>query len=174
MINPFSVVGLDLSLTGTGVACCGDTRTIKSDAKLPIEPRVDCILSDLFSAVDTLSNESASLFVIEGLAFASKTGKVAERAFLHHEVRYQLWKSGKKFVIVPPNTLKLFVSGKGNSDKDTMVIATTKLWPEFGAKNNNESDAVGLYQMGVTYCMGKPLGTDVPALNRKALDKVEW
>ncbi len=174
MINPFAVVGLDLSLTGTGVACAGGTRTIKSNAKLDTEPRVHKIIEELFSAIDEMSNKSGSLFVIEGLAFASKTGSVAERAFLHHEVRYQLWQQGKRFAVVPPTTLKGFVSGKGNSDKDTMVICVTKLWPEFGASNNNESDAVGLYQMGVTHAMGKPLGTDIPQSQKKFMEKVQW
>lgn len=173
MNNPYSVVGLDPSLTGTGVATYGCARTIKSNAKLAIEPRVDKILEDLWSTVDEITNGSASLFLIEGLAFASKTGKVSERAFLHHMIRYQLWKTGKKFVLIPPNTLKVFVSGMGNADKDTMVITVTKLWPEYGATNNNEADAVGLYNLGQTHCV-PTWGEDMPKKNLTALNKVEW
>lgn len=175
MINPFSIVGLDLSLTGTGVACCGAARTVKSNAKLPIEPRVQKILSDLFEVIDEISNKSAQLFVIEGLAFASKTGKVAERAFLHHAVRFELWKQEKQFAIVAPTARAKFATGKGNAGKDEVMIAVTKMWPDFDAKNNNEADAVALYQMGLLHCMpGTMKLADLPKVNRDALEKVEW
>src|ERR1700744_301792 len=104
MNNPFSVVGLDLSLTGTGIATYGNTCTIKSNAKDAIEPRVDKIWSDIVAAIDEMSLHSGQYFAIEGLAFASKTGKVSERAFLHHFVRWQLWSMGKQFVIIPPTS----------------------------------------------------------------------
>lgn len=176
MNNPFSVVGLDISLTGTGVACCTHARTIKSSAKDAIEPRADKIWQDLWETVQEISNKSASYFVIEGLAFASKTGKVAERDFLHHFIRWNLWKLGKRFVLVPPNSLKMFATGSGNANKDEMVIAVTKNWPDYNAKNNNEADAVALYEMGQTHLLGENWFNTANFTKKQlsALDKVEW
>lgn len=175
MINPFSIVGLDLSLTGTGIASAGGACTIKSNAKSKIEPRVNKIWNDMWEAIEDMSNHSASLFVIEGLAFASKTGKVSERAFLHHFVRWQLWNMDKTFALVAPTARAKYATGKGNAGKDEVMIAVTKTWPQWDAKNNNEADAVCLYNMGVDHIMGHPLyDNPLPKLQRDALDKVEW
>lgn len=169
MVHPELIVGLDLSLTGTGVADSDGTRTIKSNAKIAIEPRLNAILGE----VKSYTGDNADLVIIEGLAFASQTGKVAERGALHFMVRVYLWEVGIPFAICPPTVLKKYLTGKGNASKDEMMFAGARAftWVE-KTLNNNENDALAMYAMAMER-IGQPI-IDVPKVNRDALAKVEW
>lgn len=49
--------------------------------------------------------------------------------------------------MVPPTTLKKFVTGKGNAEKSLMIREVYKRWG-FDAADDNQADAVGLLQVG--------------------------
>ena len=60
----------------------------------------------------------------------------------------EMYKQGvKELLIVPPKTLKLWVTGSGNADKPKMAQAALTRW-EFKAKCNDEVDAYCLLQFG--------------------------
>lgn len=161
------VLALDLSLASTGVAYEGGVSTIKT--KLKDEARL-VFITETIKTLDR--DHSPYLVVIEGLAFASQTGKAAERGGLHYMVRTEFWVTGTPFAIVPPTSLKKYVTGKGNSAKDEVLIAAVQLFPDAGISNNNEADAMGLYAMGMDY-LEQPI-VNLPALNRSSLSKIEW
>ena len=51
-----------------------------------------------------------------------------------------------EFKIISPTTLKKFVTGKGNSGKDIMLLEVYKRW-NVSFSNNNLADAYGLARM---------------------------
>lgn len=159
-----NIIALDLSLTGTGVAYGGGVCTISS--KLKDEARLNAITYQIWNEY----TQYADMVIIEGLAFASQTGKVAERGALHYMVRCKLFAEEIPFAIAPPTTVKKYLTGKGNAGKDEMMIAGARVFES--VKNNNENDAMAMYAMACDY-YGNPI-IDVPKLNRTALDKVEW
>lgn len=161
------VLALDLSLTGTGVAYEGGVSTIKT--KLKDEARLAFITDGVITHVRSMP---AYMVIIEGLAFASQTGKAAERGGLHYMVRTELWRKQVPFAICPPTTLKKWVVGKGNAAKDEVMIAAVKLFPDVNITNNNEADAMGMYSMAMAY-LNSPIA-DLPFANYAALSKVEW
>ena len=172
------IVALDLSLSGTGVVTKDGARTIKTKPAdfSCIEDRFKYIITEMpfFDSMYSLTTKETvpDLVILEGLAFASKTGQAAERAGLHHLVRYILRDKHIPFVLVPPTTLKLWTTGKGNADKDTVLLAIARLFPDWEITNNNEADALGLYSLAKEYYRESMI--DVPAKNKTALDKIDW
>lgn len=74
-----------------------------------------------------------SFIVIEGISYGSsiRTKSVFDLAGLNYLIRYKLIKvfEHSKFTIVPPSELKKFITGKGNSNKDSIVTLFTLLYP---------------------------------------------
>ena len=79
---------------------------------------------------------------------------------------------GIPFVEVPPSNLKQYATGKGNGPKDGVVVAAAHRLNYRGA-DNNEVDALFLLQMALAF-YDQPGCVEMPALNRKALVKIEW
>jgi crossover junction endodeoxyribonuclease RuvC len=174
------ITGLDLSLTGTGVATeNGSVVTLKPPAKVtPSAKKPEIAEEDRFNWIldelDTLLVHGLTdLVVIEGLAFASKMGKQTERAGLAWMVRLRLYNAGIPYTLVAPTTRATYGTGKGNSDKELVFVETLKRFGHlFDIKNNNEADAVLLYAMAHDK-YGEPL-VQLPETHRRALGSVVW
>lgn len=187
MIPPLRVVGLDLSLTSTGMSDGQTHGAVGTDAGTPLEERVSMILSGVVSFVTgaplvTALLPEANLVVIEGGAFSrGAQSKAAEDlAGLRLLVRYELWARSIPFAIVPPTTLKKYTTGDGRASKPDMVAA---LADRHGIDLSavrikdgryDQADAIALAAMGYDH-VGQPLDADVPfAPHRASLDAVQW
>jgi len=92
--------------------------------------------------IDMLKQFNPDLIGLEGYSFGSK---------FNHEItysvgtviRYFLWQSEYDYTVIPPSTLKKFVTGKGNSKKDLMLLGVYKNWG-YDTTDDNLSDAYGL------------------------------
>src|SRR5690606_27950883 len=73
---------------------------------------------------------------------------------------------------VPPATLKRYATGKGNADKDSVLLAVARRWPHVEIVGNDTADALALAAMGADH-LGQPIAA-MPATHRAALDKVDW
>jgi crossover junction endodeoxyribonuclease RuvC len=150
------VIGLDLSLTGT--AACAVSEQMKcefmyspgdpEDAKLPMVRRLlklnDAIMKIVYGC---------DLVFVEGFSFASKGRSVVDIGGLGWMVRTGMYEGQTPYFDVPPKTLKMFITGKGNSNKEVtleQVFRKYGLGSEF-LSNNNEVDAYALGVFGQTY-----------------------
>ncbi|MEU8329830.1 hypothetical protein [Micromonospora sp. NPDC048839] len=159
------VVGLDLSMTATGIAWCdGTTYTIKP--KKDGDARLFEIESEIARAIE---GRAIDLVVIEDLPTNAKsagiTGMVqgVVRAWLrHHQVPYAL---------AAPASLKKYATGNGNCGKPAMAVA---LYKRLGREltDDNQVDALWLRAAGLDH-LGHP-DTVMPASQRKALAAVKW
>lgn len=163
------IIGLDLSLTGTGIAGDGWTETI-SHPKLRGHARLQAILNDI--AKFTIG---ADMVVVEGPAYGSQAaGRQQgqhERAGLWWLTTHKLWKSDTWIAVAPPNKLKQYATGKGNAGKDDIVREVTRRFDWFGG-DNNAADALVLAAMGYDH-FGAPI-VEVPKTHRAALNGVQW
>lgn len=161
------IIALDPSLTGTGVIhTTGSASTITT--KLKDEPRLIYLVDTI---LDIITSEMAEAVILEGLAYGSKFGKVAERDALHFMIRTNLYRMKVPYSICPPTCLKRWITGSGAASKDEVLLAAARLLPiEF--KNNNEADAGVLWSIAKDH-YGEPI-VQVPAANRSMLGKVEW
>ena len=171
MSRDVAIVGLDLSLTGTGIATPGGERTVRTNAADPIEARLiairNAVLAEAYQEVDDVYRGAS--FVIED--FVTRSPAASTLGMVHGVVRVALVEAGVPFVLVAPATLKKYVTGKGNAKKPDMRMA---VYQRFGLDlpDDNRVDAFGLRAMGLD-AYGAPLA-QMPAVNRESLDKVTW
>jgi crossover junction endodeoxyribonuclease RuvC len=161
-----NVLGLDLSLASTGCSDGHETHTFKPKSTGYIRLR-DIRQHVIGEAVDM----KPRLICVEGPSFASKGGHEHERGGLWWMVCEQLDAIGFDVAVVPPSSLKKYATGKGNANKDAMILAAARRFPWF-AGGNDEADALFLAALGFEH-LSEPL-VRMPALNQAALDGVAW
>ncbi|MET9303217.1 hypothetical protein ABZX66_28240 [Micromonospora aurantiaca] len=159
------VVGLDLSMTGTGIAWCdGTTYTVAP--KLSGDARLLEIRSEVARAVD---GRRLDLVVIEDLPTHAKAAGIT--GMVHGVVRAYLREMLLPYALVAPASVKKYATGKGNAGKPEMAVAAFKRGGrEF--RDDNQCDAWWLRAMGLEH-LGQPI-TKLPAAQVAALDGVKW
>jgi Holliday junction resolvasome RuvABC endonuclease subunit len=160
------VLGLDLSMTGTGVAHTVEgavcTHLIKTNPK-----HRDGRLIQIRDTVRQYA-EGAELVLIEAPAAKSFTSVIS--GMVQGIVRVVLVEMGIPYGTLMPNSLKKFATGKGTGDKIPMALAALKrAGLEF--PDDNQCDAFWLW-VAANYQVGQPL-YDLPALNRESLSKIK-
>jgi hypothetical protein len=108
-----TVVGLDLSLTSTGVSIAdgnGDRTTTHRTAKLTGTKRLRSIVDNV---ILTCFEESPALVCIEGPSYGSKGGHEHERGGLWWMVAEALDFRSYPYAVIPPATLKKYATGQG-------------------------------------------------------------
>ncbi|WP_405431157.1 hypothetical protein [Streptomyces anulatus] len=163
------VIGLDLSLTCTGVAGEGWADYIRPKT-LRGHPRLNHLVDEVASFI-----KKADLVVIEGPSFG---GGVAHRhedlAGLRVMVRHACWRRSIPYALVPPSCRALYAAGKGSAPKG-------QVRDEIAARYGIELDGVGRYDMADAYTLlamglhhlGAPLA-DVPEKNATGLTGCQW
>lgn len=171
-------MGIDPSLTATGIAWAPDKKfqTFKPTAKDGF-PRIIEIRDHCLDLATTRGGPAAGgphTIAIEGPGFG-RDGKALERFYLYASIREALYLAGRRVLVVPPATLKKFITGKGNVEKN-MVLR--EVFRRFGAEceNDNEADAVGLAMLAMVYACPDAAATqfqrDVVAALAKKIEKV--
>lgn len=173
------IIGLDLSLTSTGLACTCGIHRIKSHPRLEITrfSRLRIITLGVMHHVLGTSEicgrgQRADLIVVEDLALSRSTGQHLTRAGLWHLVMNEIDNEGIPYAIVSPTSLKKYVTGRGNAGKDEVLAAAIRRWPDAPIHGNDEADAYALQAMGLDH-LGHP-PAPVPKTHRQALAKVTW
>jgi crossover junction endodeoxyribonuclease RuvC len=160
-----NVLGLDLSLTSTGVAHC-DGSADTWQVKLLGADRLISLRDRLVSLLDA----RVDLAVIEGYAFG-RPNQASHIGELGGVVRVTLREHNVPFVAVPPSSVKRYATGQGNASKEQMLVAAVKRLGYEGA-SNDEADALWLRAMALDH-YGEPV-TTVPVEHRAGLSKIEW
>ncbi|MFJ2178939.1 Holliday junction endonuclease [Streptomyces sp. NPDC087851] len=171
-MTPLRVVGLDLSITATGIAYRdGSTGTVGGPADhgdrrlLTIEQAVTIALG----GEDYRLGPLPDLVVLEDLPTHARAAGIT--GMVHGVVRARLLRRGVPYVALPPATLKAYATGKGTADKTAMAMAAYKRGGcEFA--DDNQCDAAWLRWAGLDW-LGAPEVT-VPAAQRDRLNKAKW
>lgn len=167
-LDPTYVVGLDLSLTATGV-CLHDavTYTVKTNPKHG-DGRLVVITDAIVSAFD---QPGRPLAVIEDLPPSGAHG-TKPLAMVQGAVRAALVRLGVPYALLPPTVLKAFATGKGTGSKTDMAMAAFKRsGREFG--DDNQCDAWWLRQAGLAW-YGLAADIAMPVAHTARLEKGIW
>jgi Holliday junction resolvasome RuvABC endonuclease subunit len=161
------VLGLDLSLTATGICLAdGIALTIKTRQK-DGDRRLVVIADALASMIG--DGSSVDLAVIEDLPRHAMAAGIT--GMVHGVARAVLLRAGIPYALVVPATLKAFATGKGSGDKTPMAMAAYKrAGREFA--DDNQCDAAWLRWAGLDW-YGQP-EFDLPKAQRERLAKVVW
>jgi Holliday junction resolvasome RuvABC endonuclease subunit len=169
-----TVIGLDLSLTSTGMSDGATTWLITSKGHKgdDLAHRGSRLRQLRTQVLDQAAQ--ADLVVIEGPSLGqARQGGQHDRAGLWWQVIDALQSLGVAVAEVPPATLKRYATGKGNANKGQMIEATTRRAPDVDtAGDDNRCDAFWLAALGHDH-LGQPV-IDIPAAHRAALDAVRW
>lgn len=164
------IIGLDLSITCTGVAFPDSSTAVikprgKGDARLlSIERQME--------AAVRLARPDLAVIEDDPGIFNGAAAKAIP--MVHATVRLVLLRAGIPYTVVNTKTLKLYATGYGASDKASMAVAAlTYAGREFtGDKGGDQCDAWWLRAAGHA-AYGEPV-VRVPKANMDALREVAW
>lgn len=164
-----TVVGLDLSLSSTGISGNGMIAAIGTPTRGA--ERLHMISTMIMDYMSEASNPGV---VIEGYSFASKNSQAHAIGELGGVVRLKLWQANIPYVEVAPTARAKFATGRGNASKLEVMSAisarTGTVWSGMGA--DDKCDAWILEEMGLA-ALGRARH-EWPKQHMAALDAVNW
>lgn len=155
-----TIIGLDLSLVKTGYTVLKNGKHVNSGL-IKSKPNGDKPIHELERLVNIVTEieglvDGAHLVVIENFAFMVRnTTALTQLAGLNYFVRFMLFRKSIPFILCAPTSLKKFVCGKGNADKNLVMMEIFKQY-NHSALDDNEADSYGLAVLGHAI-MSKPI-----------------
>jgi Holliday junction resolvasome RuvABC endonuclease subunit len=165
------IVGLDLSLTATGVADQAGARVLRTGHLRGPErlKKLGAEIDRICTGKDYLEIK-ADVVVMEGPSFGSEHSHQYSIGKLAGVVEVCLYQRGIPFVVVPPSTLKKFATNKGNASKDMVLAEAVRMNNEIN--DNNAADAFWLRLMGLAHYEQRDV--IAPAFRAAVLKSIEW
>lgn len=179
------VVGVDLSLTATGIAIieADEVGVVSKPVTKLIKSKPEGSFSqansihgrfgrlEAIAAAVIAECKDADLVLIEGPSLGSKHGSQWDRAGLWWWVVSILETLGTPIAEVPPTTLKKWATNSGAASKTAVGVGISKIWPDAEIKDDNQADALCLATIAA-----QRLGFQVPskAYHDVAVAKVNW
>lgn len=154
------ILGLDLSLTSTGVCYMGSEDGSFVHRSIAVKDRgtdrLIAIENELDQWLDEYKARPSWIFA-EGYSYNSRAGKQFDIGELGGVIKRYIklkWEElGSKIVIVPPTSLKMLICKSGNARKELM---REWVYRSYGVgsetlKTNDEVDAYALCRFGYTW-----------------------
>lgn len=144
-----SYFGIDLSMTGTGLASFDGSEWDLATVSVPAVDsspgafidRAEAIAAKIIAWCDP---HDGDVLAMEGPALQAKSSQL-DRMFALWWFTYRALRDHHAEPhVIPPSVVKQLATGKGNANKDTVLIDTVKRVPQANVSNNNEADAVWL------------------------------
>jgi len=163
-----NVLALDLSLNSTGYAYWNPDGSWNLGTIDPKGRTGERRLSFIRDRVLGWAEVTGGLVAIEGYAYA-RANQAHQIGELGGVVRLALHDAGVEFIEVAPSSVKKYATGKGNANKNAMLVAAGKRLG-YGGDSNDEADAAWLCAL-VLDALGCPV-VDVPQAHRAAVTAV--
>ncbi len=147
------IIGLDVSLTGTGVAVLYRDGTAMTDTIVTKGKREDTIrerdqrIDYIADRVSEWLSGRPALVVVEGPAGARPGGSTWDRAGLWWRL-VDMALNRAPVGIVAPTARAKWATGRGNADKAAVAAAMARAYPDVELSTSDEADALVLAAMG--------------------------
>lgn len=168
------IVGIDPSLTSTGVAVIDPTTGIQLH-RIRSKGSKAATLAERSQRLTGLADavlrhcDGADLVVIESPAYSNSLGSMHDRSGLWWLIVSDLLT--RKVLEVPPTTRAKYATGHGNAGKDEVLAATIRRHPHLEITGNDIADALTLAAIGARLT-GWPLEPTIPKTAHAALAKL--
>lgn len=172
-------VGIDFSLTATGIAVIDDegvsvdlVKTRPDDGTVEgFARRCRSIVHGIFETAQLFSSDRVA---IEGVSMHSRSSNL-DRMYggwwlVATELQAYLT---EPLVVITPSQRAKYATGKGNAGKDAVLLQIARRYPDVDVTDNNEADALILAAM-VARLAGCPIEESLPQAHLDALAKVRW
>jgi crossover junction endodeoxyribonuclease RuvC len=162
------ILGIDPSLTSLGYAYTVDGEATVGRVvpkNIVGMPRL-ALLRD--TVRDILDTSKPTLIAYEGYSMGKFIGRAADLGELGGTLKLMIYERNIPILLVPPASLKMFATGKGNCDKSAVM---TKMSAERGwlFTSDDEADAYALLLMGLAYSDRRHLPRDPRHFRHAAL-----
>lgn len=178
-------VGLDLSLSSTGLAAMVDGRLVDTENIVTrgrngatyseTMPRIIDIAYQVDQWVKSLPGE-IDIAVIEAPSYRSSNGKPHERAGLWWQVFGDLWADGVTMVAVSPATRASYITGNGRAKKPEVFEHARARYDQEALliPNHDVADAAGMAAMASRRLghIAEPM--EIPDRSLKSFEGVRW
>lgn len=169
------VVGIDLSLSATGIATPHGLYTIKSEptASDTIQARLARLGYIILRIQEHVNPLPGALVVVEGPSLGQRRqGGEHLRAGLWWLLIAHLDSAGFQVIEMSPAALKKFATGRGNATKADMRVALLQR-AGLDVRDENQVDAYWLWQVGL-HLVGATAAISLPKAQTAVLDKIGW
>lgn len=169
------VLGVDLSLTATGLAGPGWTHLIASKHDDNTWPRRAARLRAIREEVLEFAMTS-ELVVIEGPAYSAVSRSTWDRAGLWWSVVAVLQSCDVPYAVVNSTDRLIYAIGSGatKNSKGKVFEAVVRRYPTYEVSGDDDlADAVVFMAMGCR-ALGRPIEDSLPQTHLRAMDKVIW
>jgi crossover junction endodeoxyribonuclease RuvC len=171
-------VGIDLSLTSTGLAIIQDgavhlhrvtSKGARGDDLTSRRDRLNGIVNEIAAYVPVATTTIA----IEGPSYGQRQQSgVHDRSGLWWLTLDGLTRIFHVPIIeIPPAVRAKYATGKGNASKDAVLAAVCRRYPDVDVTGNDVADALILAAIAARLD-GEPIEAAIPAVNVTALDKL--
>lgn len=139
--------GIDPS-TFTGIVGLDEQGNVIEQVELVLENGIDSTTEEIWDYATDIVNlvPVSSVVALEGFSFGSKGQGVSTQFGIGFAIRFQLLQKNIKVYEPTPTQVKKFATGKGNVNKEAMVLPIYKHW-DFEHDSNNVRDAFVLAQI---------------------------
>ncbi len=151
---PLTSIGIDPSATATGIVVLRENGTATPDLLAEFEiktgdmrgvERTRFIVEKVMTAIHEFKPDR---LVLEGYSLGKNPNSTIPLVELGGLLRFMLVLDGFKWYDPSASELKKFVTGKGGSPKEQVMMYVLKRWGHT-AISNNTADAYGLAAMGL-------------------------
>ncbi len=181
MTSKIATIGIDPSLTGTGIVVLIDGR-LEEKALIKTKPDVEKTpvnelkrLLNIVLKIDSIIGkyvQYTEMVAIEGLSFGARnTTALIQLSGLNYLIRKLLYELNIPFTIVAPTTLMKFGTGKGNAQKDLVMMEIYKRY-SVTLTNDNEADAYAMAR--IADALVREVKLTVPQKEVIELLKKQW
>lgn len=142
-------LGIDASLTGTGLCLIDDEHAIATQVTIKPQDRRGCErLEFVLDFFRTTLNHFPGIHAaaIEGYSFASKFSHAHSQGELGGILRLELYKRHIPFVQVAPMSLKKYITGSGKGEKNKILLEVFRKWG-VNCKDDNQADSYALARL---------------------------
>lgn len=178
-VKPAVYVGLDQSYTGSGLVMFDVDGKLINHTLIESKPgpkpmdqidRITGIFQSVYDFVNANRNGLPVCVVMEDFAYA-QANQMAALGGLGWFLRIMMARAGWNFATCSTSILKKVATGKGNSEKEVVMMCVYKRWT-FESSDNNVADAYVLGKLCWT-AYAKPIPDSSSGIRKDDLEAVQ-